>query len=254
MGLAVSGECTRGSQDVYVPFDAPGSGQAAISPDMPATLADPYQKRCSASQALTGRYDLDGWRLDAVAAWQRLHYDRHFSLGSTYTSQPERWRQQVQELRLSTTGTRAVDGVLGLYRQRVTQSRSALSQMQMPGMQLDAFSAGSRNTSESTAFYGDATWHATRALDLSAGLRYSRDKASTRYDGSTLNGTTYGQAPSAARARPPATRCSASCPPATACRPNGAHTSTRRKLTSPAATTWPRPTPPMRAPSARNVA
>ncbi|WP_457955855.1 TonB-dependent receptor [Achromobacter xylosoxidans] len=195
MGLAVSGECTRGSQDVYVPFDAPGSGQAAISPDMPATLADPYQKRCSTSQALTGRYDFDGWRLDAVAAWQRLHYDRHFSLGPTYTSQPERWRQQVQELRLSTTGTRAVDGVLGLYRQRVTQSRSALSQMQMPGMQLDAFSAGSRNTSESTAVYGDATWHATRALDLSAGLRYSRDKASTRYDGSTLNGMTYGQDP-----------------------------------------------------------
>ncbi|MGV8294289.1 TonB-dependent siderophore receptor, partial [Pseudomonas aeruginosa] len=82
----------------------------------PASLADFYQKRCGNSQALTGRYDFDGWRLNAVAAWQALHYDRHYPIGPSYTSQPERWRQHVQELRLSTTGQRAVDGVLGLYR------------------------------------------------------------------------------------------------------------------------------------------
>lgn len=136
LGLAISGECTRASQDAYVPFDDLQASHAYTAPGMPASLADFYQKRCGNSQALTGRYDFDGWRLNAVAAWQALHYDRHYPIGPSYTSQPERWRQQVQELRLSTTGQRAVDGVLGLYRQRVTQSRAVFNQMQGP-MPLD---------------------------------------------------------------------------------------------------------------------
>lgn len=194
LGLAVSGECTRASQDAYVPFDDLHASHAYTAPGMPASLADFYQKRCGNSQSLTGRYDFDGWRLNAVAAWQALHYERHYPIGPSYTSQPERWRQQVQELRLSTTGKRAVDGVLGLYRQRVTQSRAVFNQMQGP-MPLDTHQSDSRNTSESLAAYADATWHATDALDLSAGLRYSRDKAATRYDGQTLDFSTFGQTP-----------------------------------------------------------
>ncbi|MCW0206593.1 MAG: TonB-dependent siderophore receptor [Achromobacter sp.] len=192
LGLAVSGECTRASQDAYVPFDDIHSTQAYIAPGMPASLADFYQKRCGGSQSLTGQYDFDGWRLNAVAAWQNLHYDRHYPIGPYYSYQPERWRQQVQELRLSTTGKRRVDGVLGLYRQRVTQSRTYINQLQAP-MQIDALNTESDNTSESIAAYADATWHVTEAFDLSAGLRYSRDKASTRYDGTALNFATFGQ-------------------------------------------------------------
>lgn len=194
LGLAVSGECTRASQDAYVPFDDLHGDQAYVRAGMPAALADFYQKRCGGSQSLTGRYDFDGWRLDAVAAWQNLHYDRHFPIGPSYSSQPERWRQQVQELRLSTTGTRAVDGVWGLYRQRVTQSRTVWSQMQ-GARPLDTFQADSHNTSESLAAYADATWHTTEALDLSAGLRYSRDKAAARYGGASLNSATHGLDP-----------------------------------------------------------
>lgn len=192
LGLAVSGECTRASQDAYAAFDDLHGGQAYVAPGMSASLADFYQKRCGGSQSLSGRYDFDGWRLNAVAAWQNLRYDRHFPIGPSYSSQPERWRQQVQELRLSTTEKRAVQGVLGLYRQRVTQSRAVLSQMQA-AVPLDIFQADSRNTSESLAVYADATWHATDALDLSAGLRYAHDKASTHYEGSTLNFATFGQ-------------------------------------------------------------
>jgi len=192
LGLAVSGECTRASQDAYVPFDDIHSTQAYIAPGMPASLADFYQKRCGGSQSLTGQYDFDGWRLSAVAAWQNLHYDRHYPIGPYYSYQPERWRQQVQELRLSTTGQRRVDGVLGLYRQRVTQSRTYINQLQAP-VQIDALNTESDNTTESIAAYADATWHVTQAFDLSAGVRYSRDKASTRYDGTALNFTTFGQ-------------------------------------------------------------
>jgi len=191
LDLAVSGECTRASQDAYVPFDDIDSRQAVVMPGMPADRSDFRQRRCGTSQSLSGRYDFGGWRLSAMAAWQRLHVDREYPIGPYYTQQPERWRQQVQELRLSTTGARAVDATLGLYRQRVVQSRDYINDLYVP-IAANALSTRSRNTSESLAAFADLTWHATDALDLSAGLRYSRDKADTRYEGSTLNFGTFG--------------------------------------------------------------
>ncbi|WP_454689840.1 TonB-dependent receptor [Achromobacter aloeverae] len=191
LGLSVSGECTRASQDAYVPFDDVHSREAVIMPGIPADRSDFRQRRCGTSQALTGRYDFGGWRLSAMAAWQRLHFDRDYPIGPYYSQQPERWRQQVQELRLATTGKHAVDATLGLYRQRVVQSRDYVNDLYVP-LSANALTTGSRNESESLAAFGDVTWHATEALDLSAGLRYSRDKADIRYDGSALNFSTFG--------------------------------------------------------------
>ncbi|OZI71042.1 TonB-dependent receptor [Bordetella genomosp. 12] len=194
IGLAVSGECTRASQDAYVPFDDPGAGQAYVMPGFPADKADFKQRRCGGSQALNAQYDFDGWRLSALAAWQRLHYSREYPIGPYFTQQPEHWRQQVQEIRLASTGKRTVDSVFGLYRQRVTQSRDYINDLVAP-MAIQALNTHSRNTSESLAAYADLTWHATEALDLSAGLRWSRDKTTIDYSGQSLNYTTFGQDP-----------------------------------------------------------
>jgi pesticin/yersiniabactin receptor len=191
LGLAVSGECTRASQDAYVPFDDIDSRQAVITPGMPADRSDFYQRRCGNSQAVTGQYDLDGWRLSAMAAWQSLDISREYPIGPYYTQQPEHWRQQVQELRLATIGRHTVDATLGLYRQRVNQSRDYINDLYLP-LSVNALATQSRNESESLAAFGDLTWHATQALDLSAGLRYSRDKASTSFNGRSLNFATFG--------------------------------------------------------------
>lgn len=191
LGLSVSGECTRASQDAYVPFDDIDSRQAVIMPGMPADRSDFYQHRCGNSQSLSGQYDLDGWRLSAMAAWQSLLISREYPIGPYYTQQPERWSQQVQELRLATTGKHTVDATFGLYRQRVNQSRDYINDLYVP-LVVNALSTQSRNETESLAAFGDLTWHATQALDLTAGLRYSHDKASTRFDGRSLNFTTFG--------------------------------------------------------------
>ncbi|AIT27703.1 TonB-dependent receptor [Bordetella holmesii] len=194
IGLAVSGECTRARQDAYVPFDDPGAGQAYVMPGFPAGQADFKQRRCGGSQAINAQYDFEGWRLTALAAWQRLHYRREYPIGPYFTQQPEHWRQQVQELRLASTGQRTVDSVFGLYRQRVTQSRDYINDLVAP-VAIRALDTHSTNTSESLAAYADLTWHATEALDLSAGLHWSHDKASIDYSGQSLNYSTFGQDP-----------------------------------------------------------
>lgn len=191
LGVAVSGECTRASQDSYVPFDHIHSRQAYVMPGFPADDADFEQRRCGTSQALTGQYDFSGWRLSGMAAWQRLHYSREYPIGPYFTQQPEHWRQQVQEIRLASTGVRAVDSVFGLYRQRVVQSRDYVNDLVAP-MAVNALDTGSRNAMESLAAFADLTWHATERLDLGAGLRWSRDKASIDFAGDTLNFATFG--------------------------------------------------------------
>ena len=192
LAASASGECTRALQDAYVPYGDLESRQAYIMPGIPADRSDFDLRRCASSQSLTGRYDFAaGWRLSAMAAWQRLHFDREYPIGPYYTMQPERWRQQVQELRLATTGERAVDAVIGLYRQRVTQDRSYRNDLYVP-LQARALETGSHNETESLAAFADLTWHATRRLDLGAGLRVSRDEASTDYAGQALNFMTFG--------------------------------------------------------------
>ena len=187
LGLSVSGECTRASQDAYVPFNDIDSREAAITAGMPADKSDFYQRRCGSSQALTGHYDFDGWRLSAMAAWQSLNISREYPIFYYDSQQPEHWRQQVQELRLSTTGKHTVDATFGLYRQRVNQSRDYINDMYYASMSMNALTTQSRNETESLAAFGDLTWHATETLDLSAGLRYSHDKASTSFNGRSLN-------------------------------------------------------------------
>lgn len=192
LALNVGRECTRASQDAYVPWDDIGSRQAAVMAGMPTELASFVQKRCGTSQSLRGQYDLGDWRLSAITAWQDADIARRYPIGPYDSQQPERWRQNMQEIRLATRGDaaggrslRSWDGVFGLYRQAVHQQRDYTNAL--PTYGLVGLSAASDNDSSSLAGYGDVTWHATPALDLSAGLRHSRDKASSDFAGSALN-------------------------------------------------------------------
>jgi pesticin/yersiniabactin receptor len=190
--LNIGRECTHASQDAYVPWNNIGSRQAYVMPTMPSALASFAQRRCSTSQTLSAHYDLGDWRLSATAAWQDADISRRYPIGPYDSQQPENWRQNMQELRLATrskdaTGhsNRAWDGVFGLYRQAVHQQRHYVNAL--PTYGLVGLDTASTNDSRSLAGYGDVTWHATQALDLSAGIRHSHDKASSDFAGAALN-------------------------------------------------------------------
>lgn len=188
LNLAAGRECTKGTQDIYVPFDNPGSRTASIDPRLPAQYAEPYLNRCGDSYALSGRYDFGQWRATAVSAWQTLDFTRAFPFLQYAVRQPEQWRQNVQEVRLATRAPgRRWDAVFGLYRQDVNQSRTSRYDLAVPAV-VNLTSARSANESESLAAYGDVTWHVNDAFDLSAGLRASRDQAWTDFGGAVMTG------------------------------------------------------------------
>nr|WP_315596514.1 TonB-dependent siderophore receptor [uncultured Cupriavidus sp.] len=170
VNLALSGECTSAYQDVYVPFDALRQRTIVATPGTP----DPKIRRCSNSESIGTTYRGTGWALSAIAAWQNLHFSRTFAFGPGVVNSPERWRQDVQEIRLATQGEqRQWDGVVGLYRQHTSLARES-SYSPYPG------ATSSENSQDALAAYADGTWHVTRAIDIGAGVRVSHDKADTQ--------------------------------------------------------------------------
>lgn len=193
-GLSVGRDCARASQDAYVPFNDIARRTAYVQANMPTSLSDFYQRRCGSSQSLDAAYDLGQWKLSALAAWQQAEINRAYPIGPYYTQQPEDWRQDMQELRLASQGgKRAWDGVFGLYRQATGQNRHYINDL--PTYGLNALDTRSHNESESVAAYGDATWHATERLDLSAGLRLTQDRARTVFNGTALSFSNFAQVP-----------------------------------------------------------
>ncbi len=185
LGLSVTRDCATASQDAYVPFDDLESRRVAVQPELSAAQARFHQRRCGDQQALTGSYDLGTWRLNAVLAWQSVDIERQFPFGPYVSRQPEQWRQNVQEIRLTTQGPgRDWDAVLGLYRQDLNQNRTYVNDL--AAMAMNVVTSGSHNSSESLAVYGDGTWHLSPRLDLSAGLRLARDEARTRFAGTSM--------------------------------------------------------------------
>ncbi|WP_288408756.1 TonB-dependent receptor [uncultured Herbaspirillum sp.] len=190
--LAAGQECARASQDAYVAFNDIGSRKINVQSGMPTALADFAQRRCGNSQSLDAVYDFGQWKLSALAGWQQADIERSYLFGPYYTAQPENWRQDMQEIRLASQGPgRTWDGLFGLYRQATGQSRHYRNDLPLFG--LNALDTRSHNETESVAAYGDLTWHATDALDLSGGLRLTRDRASTAFGGTTLNFANFTQ-------------------------------------------------------------
>lgn len=179
MGFSASRECTHATQDAYVAWNDLKSRTLSLSEGSP----DPYLRRCTDSQTLSGKYATDDWVFNLIGAWQQQNYSRTFPSGSLIVNMPQRWNQDVQELRAATLGdTRTVDMVFGLYRQNTREKlNSAYDMPTMPYLSSTGYT-----TAETLAAYSDLTWHLTERFDIGGGVRFSHDKASTQYHGSML--------------------------------------------------------------------
>ncbi len=105
--------------------------------------------------------------------------------------------QSSQELRIASSGERRLDYVAGLYyfHEIVDGVTSAAYGSDAPAWYfvapsavqvaaLDGFETAATSSPEthSNALFGTGIWHVTRALDLSAGLRFTRERRSGGYD------------------------------------------------------------------------
>ncbi|MDT1843066.1 TonB-dependent siderophore receptor, partial [Acinetobacter baumannii] len=82
------------------------------------------------------------------------HYSLTFPSGSLIVNMPQRWNQDVQELRAATLGdARTVDMVFGLYRQNTREKlNSAYDMLTMPYLSSTGYT-----TAETLAAYSDLT-------------------------------------------------------------------------------------------------
>ncbi|GHM54040.1 hypothetical protein ECZU51_27100 [Escherichia coli] len=85
-------------RDAYVGWNDIKGRKLSISDGSP----DPYMRRCTDSQTLSGKYTTDDWVFNLISAWQQQHYSRTFPSGSLIVNMPQRWNQDVQELRAAT--------------------------------------------------------------------------------------------------------------------------------------------------------
>lgn len=89
MGFSASRECTRATQDAYVAWNDLKSRTLSLSEGSP----DPYLRRCTDSQTLSGKYATDDWVFNLIGAWQQQNYSRTFPSGSLIVNMPQRWNQ-----------------------------------------------------------------------------------------------------------------------------------------------------------------
>ncbi|ROP62751.1 pesticin/yersiniabactin receptor [Enterobacter sp. BIGb0383] len=182
--VSLTEDCTRASQDTYLPFNNIKGRTLGIADGAP----DPSLRRCTHSQSLTSRYSTDNWIFSLVGAWQQQNYARTFPNGTLVADMPERWNQDVQELRAATYGKgRELDMVFGLYRQNTRQKIDLA--YDMPTMNY--MQTHSATAQETLAAYTDLTWHITDRVDLGGGVRFSHDRSKTRYHGQQL-GSPFG--------------------------------------------------------------
>lgn len=202
VGLTAGRDCATGDQEAYTLFDDYKSRRAYVLPNLPEAYRDFHQRRCANSFAVNGQYDFGIWRLNAIASSQRVHTERQWPLDAYFPQFAEHWKQNTQELRLSTrspqqgeASSRDWDAVFGLYRQEVDMSRGYQFDMVLPSFYRVTDSSSSNRT-ESLAAYGDVTWHLSPKADITTGLRVTRDEARTRFLGDMMGSTFQGQASS----------------------------------------------------------
>lgn len=184
--VMLNSECTRASQDTYLD----GSNMQGRELLVSAGGKDPKINRCTRSQTLASQYTTEDWLLSLTAGWQQQHYERDFPYSAYAVHMPQDWNMNVQELRAATLANdNPVDAVFGLYRQDTHGTYN--QRMQYAGMTLSDTQAW--NDAETLAAYGDLTWHLTDKLDLGGGVRFSHDKAKTRYQYSSLPQTFSGE-------------------------------------------------------------
>ncbi|CAK9885080.1 MAG: Pesticin receptor [Candidatus Erwinia impunctatus] len=182
--VGITEECTHATQDTYVLFNNPKSRTLEISDG----FGDPYLRRCTHSQLLSGRYTTDNWVFTMMSAWQQQTFDRKFPYSVSLAKFNENWNQNVQELRAATQGdNNTIDMVFGLYRQDTNERLKY-------GYDYAGFTIANTRANtqaETLAAYSDLTWHVTDKFDLGGGLRYSHDKAKTRYTNTGINTSVF---------------------------------------------------------------
>jgi iron complex outermembrane receptor protein len=106
-----------------------------------------------------------------------------FTTGATYQEDRTNWskyRNQSHELQLQSTGTHAVDWILGLYyaaeNNGIRFDIPIMNGTQQGTVGWQGSFIQPKETVDSRAAYGQATWNVNDALHLTGGIRYTRDK------------------------------------------------------------------------------
>lgn len=172
-----------------------GSGGFITTPIIPAEAVDIAQKRKIRGNGLKVTWDISpAMSLTSITSYRQAETYQGLDadgsdLGVVHSATTGSTEEYNQELRLNYTGDR-VDWFAGLnaYRQDrdakffvSASSLVALGQIGDAGLgtNINETSAGFNKT-ESYAIFGDATWHTTERLNITAGLRYSYDAKSYR--------------------------------------------------------------------------
>ena len=154
--------------------------------------------------SLLANWDLGSATLTSITAYRFWNWnpsnDRDF-IGlpiTTVSANPSQQDQFSQELRIGSSGTRAIDYTLGAFYFRQSIDTRGL-QVQGPAASaflLNPTSAGGKNLATldglsarntigfkntSAALFGKLTWHATEALSISPGLRLNYDEKKGSY-------------------------------------------------------------------------
>jgi len=156
-------------------------------------------------------WNLGAATLTSVSAWRFWNWDaandRDYTSLSIQTVQhiPSRQDQYSQEIRIASNGTNRVDYVAGLYWFAQTITGEPITEYgplaaywllgkppAIPGNLLDGYltDGHTRFHSDSYAAFGEATWHATDKLNVTAGVRYTDEQKDGRFDSAVSGGLT----------------------------------------------------------------
>ncbi len=157
----------------------------------------------------TADWNLGSITFTSVSAWRWWNWDaandRDYTSLVIQTQQhiPSRQDQYSQEFRIASNGTNTVDYVAGLYWFAQTLTGEPITQYgpqaaywllgpapQFPSNLLDGYitDGHTRFHSDSYAAFGEATWHATHRLALTAGLRFTNEGKDGRYESTVAGG------------------------------------------------------------------
>lgn len=151
--------------------------------------------------AAVAEWRLQEQALTSVSAWRYWNWnaanDRDYTGLAIQTIQgiPSRQDQYSQELRLASTGDRALDYTVGVYAFTQTISGNPVTAYGplasywlldevAPAALLDGYrtDVATRFSSDSLAVFGEGVWTVAEAWELTGGLRYTYEDKKGRYD------------------------------------------------------------------------
>jgi iron complex outermembrane recepter protein len=154
-------------------------------------------------------WDLGPATLTSVSAWRQWNWDA--ANDRDYTGLPiqllqhipSRQNQYSQELRIASGGEHVIDYVAGLYFFNQVITGRPITQYgplatywllgpapAFPANLLDGYTTDGRTRFESSSYaaFGEANWHVTRKLKLTAGLRYTDEEKYGKYSAIVFGG------------------------------------------------------------------